>query len=203
LYLYLVRHGQTDLNRDRRFRGLVDAPLNEQGLREAEGAGSILRSAEIPIIYSSPVERAMQTSRMIAAETGSAVQSDERFTDVDYGEWQGLTVEEVRERFGDRAIESWRSDPGSFTFPGGDSMALVRARMEKALPEAAGSGPEHVAVVSHLAVLKVCFVAALGLPFEWFWRVNLTEGSVSVFSWRPGDGFTLEKWNQCSVPWVA
>ncbi|MFH1150317.1 MAG: histidine phosphatase family protein [Actinomycetota bacterium] len=196
MYLYLVRHGQTDLNRDRRFRGLVDAPLNPEGCVEAEGAADILRSVDIPVVFSSPVERAMQTSRIIAVRTGSEVRPDERFTDVDYGAWQGLTVEEVRERFGDGAIQSWRSDPGSFTFPGGDSMADVRGRIEKALVQAAGLGPEHVAVVSHLAVLKVCFVAALDLPYPWFWRVNLTEGSVSVFSWRPGDGFTLEKWNE-------
>ncbi len=119
--IHIVRHGQTDLNRDKRFRGLSDAPLNAEGRREAAGAAEILSGSGVSLIHSSPVPRALETSRIIAEHLGARVEPNEAFTDIDYGEWQGLTVDEVAERFGRETLESWRRDPYAFTFPGGDS----------------------------------------------------------------------------------
>lgn len=195
--LYLVRHGQTDLNRDRRFRGMSRAPLNASGRVEAACAAEILSRASIEAVHASPMPRSLETAEVISGVAGSPVRPDERFTDIDYGLWQGLTVEEVAERFGGEAIESWKRDPGSFTFPGGDSMADVRDRVEPALEGLAGEyAGGAVAAVTHMAVLKVCFLAAMGLSFEWFWRIGIDNGSVSLFT-RTGDsGFVLEWWNR-------
>jgi broad specificity phosphatase PhoE len=195
--LYLVRHGQTDLNRDRRFRGLSDAPLNDEGKYEAAGAARMLAGAGLSNIYTSPVRRAAETATAIAVTTGARVETEEDFTDIDYGDWQGLTVEEVAERFGPEELESWRRDPTSFRFPGGDSMQSVRERLEPALLRAVTDGHEgHLAVVSHLAVLKVCFVVLMGLDMGYFWRIGLDNGSVSLFTHTPAGGFTLERWNE-------
>lgn len=195
--LFLVRHGQTDLNRDRRFRGMSDAPLNEAGIDEARGAAGLLAAAPLAAIHTSPIPRAAETARIIAEVTGAGVVEDDGFTDIDYGEWQGLTVEEVTERFGADEIGRWRSDPGGFTFPGGDSMESVRERIRPALERVAGGHPgANACVVSHLAVLKVCYVAALDLPWDYFWRVVLDNGSVGSLLFEAGTSFTLESWNR-------
>lgn len=194
--IHIVRHGQTDLNRDKRFRGLSDAPLNAEGRREAAGAADILSGSGVSLIHSSPVPRALETSRIIAEHLGARVEPDEAFTDIDYGEWQGLTVDEVAERFGRETLESWRRDPYAFTFPGGDSMSEVRERVAPALECVAAGGESIVAVVSHLAVIKVCFVTALELGFGYFWKVELANGSVSRFSHTARGGFVLEVWNR-------
>ena len=115
--------------------------------------------------------------------------------DVDYGDWQGLTLDEVREKYGAGTVESWRDDPGGFTFPGGESMADVRDRLEEGLPRLADGPHLQVAAVTHMAVLKTCFLVLMGLPFEYFWKVGISTGSVSCFSFIPGRGFTLESWN--------
>ncbi len=198
--VYLVRHGQTDLNRDKRFRGLTDVPLNDQGRREASGAAALLADSGVSVIHSSPVPRALETSSIIAGSIGARVEEDEGFTDVDYGRWQGLTVPEVTGKFGQDMVESWQRDPGGFVFPDGDAMSSVRERLAPALERIATGGHKGVAVVSHLAIIKICLVAALGLGFETFWRVSLDNGSVSRFSYTPAGGFVLEWWNRVPGP---
>lgn len=175
---------------------MSDAPLNEAGREEARGTAGLLATLPIAAIHSSPIARAGETAGIIAEATGATVVADDGFIDIDYGEWQGLTVEEVTERFGRDMVERWRKNPGGFTFPSGDSMEGVRGRVRPALErvamEHAGSNS---CVVSHLAVLKVCFLAALDLPWEYFWRVLLDSGSVGSFMVH-GASFTLESWNR-------
>jgi ribonuclease H / adenosylcobalamin/alpha-ribazole phosphatase len=192
--LYLVRHGQTDLNRDKRFRGLSDVSLNEQGLYEAAGAAKLLLGAGLARILTSPVTRAAQTATAIAVTTGARVETDDDLTDVDYGDWQGLTVEEVAERSGTEQLTAWRADPASFAFPNGEAMSSVADRLKPALLRAVG-GEGPVAVVSHLAILKVCFCVLMDVDLGYFWRVDLDNGAVSVFAHTPGGGFTLDSWN--------
>ncbi|MHB8896106.1 MAG: histidine phosphatase family protein [Candidatus Geothermincolia bacterium] len=195
--LYLIRHGQTDLNKEKRFRGLADAPLNDAGKYEAAGAAKLLVDVGLSNVFTSPVRRAAETATAIAVTTGARVETDDDFIDIDYGDWQGLTVEEVRERFGKDELESWRRDPGAFEFPGGASMSSVRERLEPALLRVAGSEPEGaVAVVSHLAVLKICFVILMGLDMDYFWKVGLDNGSTGQFTYTPERGFVLERWNR-------
>lgn len=199
--LYLVRHGQTALNRDDRFRGLTDAPLTGLGRLEAAGAGAVLDGSGVSVVHSSPIPRALETARIIADLRGARVEPEESFTDIDYGEWQGLTVEEVARRSGPHMLEFWKRDPAAFVFPGGDSMHSVRERVGPALKRVVSAEDEGVAVVSHLAVLKVCFLVAMELPFEYFWKVGLGNGSVSLFTHTREGGFVLEWWNR--APGVA
>lgn len=195
--LYLIRHGQTDLNRDRRFRGLSDAPLNDEGKYEAAGAAKLLADAGLSNIYTSPVPRAAQTATAIAVTTGARLEADDDFSDIDYGDWQGMTVDEVREKFGPEQLESWRRDPAAFTFPGGDSIQSVMDRLKPALVRVASSEREgSVAVVSHLAILKLCFVVLMDVDARYFWRVGLDNGSTGIFTYTPEGGFLLERWNQ-------
>lgn len=194
--IYLVRHGETDLNKDRRFRGHSDVPLNEDGVLQAAGAARILKLAGISNVYASPIRRAVETATAIAVVTGARMETEDDFVDIDYGEWQGLTVEEARERDG-AAVEAWKSDPGSFAFPGGDSISGVRQRLGPAFERLLArehEGP--IAVVSHLAVLKLCFAVLMDVSTDYFWKVGLENGAVSLFTHRPGDGYRLESWNE-------
>jgi len=194
--LFLVRHGQTDLNRDKRFRGMTDAPLNQAGREEVSGAARVLEREGLQAIYTSPLPRTIETSRIISDVTGCPVEPDDRFIDIDYGSWQGLTVEEVERKFGAEQMDKWVLDPGSFEFPGGDSMAEVRNRVEPALTAVVEKGnPGSVLVVSHLAVLKVCFLALMNLGFDQFWKIVIDNGSVSRFEYAPENGFVMDYWN--------
>ncbi len=193
--LYLVRHGQTGLNLEGRFRGLTDAPLNEAGRAEAAAASLLLSGLGIERVLTSPMPRAVETATMISERTGAPFEVDPGFNDVDYGQWQGLTVEEASERF-PAELASWRRDPGSFAFPGGDAMPDVARRISGSLDHAVGLGFRAVAIVSHLAILKACLVVAMGLDFRYFWRLNLDTGAVCLFEHDGEEGFVLEWWNR-------
>lgn len=194
--LDLIRHGQTALNREKRFRGRVDAPLTEGGRREVRGAGYLLEESPPDVIFTSPLPRAVQTAEIVAEIAGCGVEAAESFIDVDYGEWAGLTVEEVKERFGADSMRSWIEDPGGFRFPQGERMGDVRERLEPAIRGLVTAGYEEVAIVSHLAVLKTCFLVLMDLDFSCFWRLDLDNGSVSQFEHTPEEGFVLGFWNR-------
>ena len=96
----LVRHGQTEWNRVERFRGRAEVPLNETGLAQAEATGRRIAVEWQPAaVYSSPLSRAVKTAEAIANRFDLPVQTHPGLADIDYGEWQGLTPEEVKERW--------------------------------------------------------------------------------------------------------
>ncbi|MDD5747935.1 MAG: histidine phosphatase family protein [Actinomycetota bacterium] len=195
--IFLVRHGQTELNREARFRGMSDARLNNSGIKEAVSAANIVGEEKISAIHASRVRRAVETAQIISETTGAEVFLDEGFLDVDYGGWQGLTVEEVRKTFGDEALRVWRKEPLSFVFPHGDRMRDVHERVKSAIMRLISDYPEeNVCVVTHLAILKVAFISMFDLPGGWFWKLEIENGSVSSVLHLVNEGFVLETWNR-------
>lgn len=95
--LLLARHGETDWNRDHRWQGHTGPPLNEKGRRQAQALAASV--ADIDAIYSSDTQRARDTAEIVAAHLGATVETDERLREVNFGEWEGLTREEIDRRY--------------------------------------------------------------------------------------------------------
>lgn len=125
--IYLVRHGETEWNKEEIFRGRKDVLLNERGLRQAELTGRYFGGVAIDRMCSSPLSRAVQTAEGIAAATMSPIMRDDAFTDIAFGTWEGLTLDEVGRRF-PAELEVWRSHPHKFRMRGVESLAHVRKR---------------------------------------------------------------------------
>lgn len=104
--IYIIRHGQTDLNKKRVLQGRVDEPLNEDGIRQAEAAAELLRSLDIVVdsVWSSPLQRAMDTAGIVVGE-GITAHTDERLLEMDYGPYEGADLTspppEIMKFFGD------------------------------------------------------------------------------------------------------
>lgn len=153
--IYLVRHGETDWNRDERFRGREDLVLNERGLKQAEAIARFFEFRKISAIYSSPLKRARQTAEIIARKKRLSVQIDNGFLDVDYGRWQGLKLEEIEEKF-PSTFQQWLENPLEVTFPDGDSVRAVSERAAEALLNLANKHQEEeIVVVAHQAINKI------------------------------------------------
>ena len=182
----LVRHGQTEWNRDPRFRGRADLPLNETGLRQAQAAALSLKRAPVWALYSSPLQRTIQTADIIANELGLAVQSLDGLIDIDYGGWQGLSVEEAEKRDGE-LYRMWVETPHLVRFPEGESLDIVRQRALAAVDEVCGAHPgQTVILVSHMVVCKVLICAMLGLENSSFWRIGQDECALNAFQVSEG-----------------
>src|SRR4030067_832999 len=108
--IYLVRHGQTAWNKGEIFRGRTDIPLDETGLREAEGAGEYLKEIRVMTIYSSPLTRARQTAEKIAAFHQIEVKLLPGIIDMSFGNWEGHSLKEIRDRDEER-YRQWREQP--------------------------------------------------------------------------------------------
>src|SRR4030042_1498004 len=97
--IILARHGETEWNVEEIFRGRIDIELNETGIRQAELLAEYLSGVKIEAIYSSPLKRALKTAEMIASYHQLGVEIASGLIDLDYGKWQGLPHQEVKDKY--------------------------------------------------------------------------------------------------------
>jgi len=190
--IYLIRHGETQANRDGIFRGRGEVPLSAAGLKQAQELCAHFSAREVQRVFSSPLRRAAQTA--VACFPGRAVELQELVNNLDLGRWAGRNKKEIAAEEPE-LWRRWLEEPERMSFPGGESLAAVKARaraFNRLLTDASG---ESFAVVSHRSVLKCLLAEALGLGSKWFWKFHLDNASVSVLLHDPQRGFVLAKLN--------
>jgi broad specificity phosphatase PhoE len=184
--LYLVRHGRTAENAARRLLGRLDVPLDELGRRQAAALSAVPELAGATRVISSPLQRARDT----AAAVGPPVTVDPRWTEIDYGVFDGAALTE--------AAELWAGWDGDLEYrpPGGESLAELGRRVRSACDELwAEAEAADVVVVSHVSPIKAAVAWALGVGDETCWRMFLDTASISVIG--PGRrGPNLRMFNQ-------
>jgi broad specificity phosphatase PhoE len=162
--IVLVRHGETDWNRERRFQGHADVPLNEEGRRQARVLAELLASESFAAAYSSPLRRALETAEIIAERLGIGFEPSAGLKEVDVGSWSGLTTTEVEQRFPD-GFGHWSvSRDGGWT--DGETYEELGTRVVSEVFELAERHPgERVLVVTHGGPIRSVLAIAAGLPF--------------------------------------
>jgi broad specificity phosphatase PhoE len=196
--ILLLRHGQTAWNRDERFRGHADIPLDEVGLAQARAIAQRIASQWKPdVVYAGPLSRTLETARPTAARLNLSVQSEPGLIDVDCGDWQGLPLEEVRGRwpgeYGD-----YINDPLSFCFPGAESLEAARLRAFERVNEISNDNPgKTIMLVSHTALNRLILLSALGLDSGSFWKIRQDTGAINAMEFRGGE-FTVSLMNETS-----
>jgi len=185
--IILIRHGQTAWNKVERIRGQVDVPLDEVGLAQAEATAKRVANEWQPVaVYCSPLGRAVQTAQPIARYLGQDARAVAGFYDMNFGQWQGLSPEEVTQRWPQLA-RTWLEAPHKAIFPGGESLARVRQRSMEALHQViARHEGAVVAIVGHTVVNRVLLCAVLGLDNSNYWRIGQETCAINVFEWRNG-----------------
>lgn len=177
--VFLVRHGETDWNRDGRFQGKMDIPLNSLGEQQAEAAAKALGKADIDRMVSSPLSRAAKTAQAAASWTGLDIDMHCGFQEIDHGHWEGHTADEV-DKLWPGMLGTWHSAPEKVTMPGGEGLEDVQTRSWKALEDVLAGPGERVAIFSHDAVIKVILCLVLGCPLSSFWRFRIANGSITL-----------------------
>ena len=162
--LLLARHGETDWNRDHRFQGHADPPLNEDGRRQAREFAEQIAGERIAAIYSSPLRRALETAEIVAERLGLDVTPVDALREIDVGEWQGLTRSEVEERYPE-AFARWIGFGQGWQR--GETYEQMGKRVRDALREfAARHAGEIVLVVTHGGPIRAALAAAEGISHE-------------------------------------
>ncbi len=191
----LVRHGQTEWNRVERFRGRADIPLNQIGLAQADATGQRVASEWQPVaIYAGPLSRTAHTAEAIGSCCNLPVQVEPRLIDIDYGEWQGLTPDEVRERWAE-TLSVWYDMPHLARIPDGETLDALRVRAMSAVNDLTAHHPDRtIVLVSHTVVNRIILLGVLGLGNDRFWRLRQDTCAINVFEVENGI-FTLVTMN--------
>jgi broad specificity phosphatase PhoE len=195
--LILVRHGESTGNAEGRLLGRQDSPLTDRGKAQAAALRSAVAGATR--LISSPLARARDTADALA--TGLDVEIDDRWIEVDYGEYDGQLLGSVPAE----VWRHWRSDP-DYRPPGGETLTEAGVRVRQACEELFGCdgegarGPGPVVVVSHVSPIKAATCWALGLGVEGSWRLYLATASITRLDWGP-TGPVLHRFNE--TPWAT
>ena len=194
----LIRHGQTAWNREERFRGHADIPLDEIGFAQAKAVADRIRSQWKPdAVYAGPLSRTIQTAQPTADRFKLIIQFEHGLIDVNCGDWQGLTPEEVRKRWPSE-YDAYLCTPRSFQFPGGESLEAARLRAVHLVEELCTRHPgQTIILVSHTALNRLILLSILGLDSSGFWRIRQDTCAINAFEVEAGN-FTLVLLNEDS-----
>ena len=185
--LILVRHGETDSNKASLALGRDDVELNETGRWQAQRLAEALQGQPVAAIYSSPLRRALDTARAIAERHHLTVQVDDGLIEMDIGEMEGLTFQEVRDRY-PQFLQLWLGGRAAYEpMPGGERLVDVQERAWQALERICGNWTqETVMAVTHNFVLLSILCRVLGLDLAEFRRLRHNVAAVSVLQVQDG-----------------
>lgn len=179
--LLLIRHGENDFVKTGKLPGQIEGiHLNERGQKQAQALGEALRQVPIKAIYSSPLERAMETAEPIARLRNLPIIPEPGLRDADVGRWQGKSIKALR------LTNAWKivqHSPSRFQFPEGESFPGVQTRITNTLENIVRkhSKPKDIiAVVFHADPIKLAVAHFLGLPLDHFQRLSCDTGSLTA-----------------------
>ncbi|MEN9787171.1 MAG: hypothetical protein RLZZ299_2435 [Pseudomonadota bacterium] len=187
LRIFLVRHGQTAWNAERRLLGRTDIPLDDTGVLQARGVADALARAGVrpAALVSSPLRRAAATAQAISATLDVAVRHDPDLAEMDQGTLEGVPADVLR-RDHAALFAAWRADPGAVTLPGGESFGAVQQRARLALHRAVdGAAPgSTLVVVSHQLVLGALLCEWTDTPLSGWSRWAHRNTAWSELAWE-------------------
>ncbi len=168
--IHLIRHGQTTWNKIGKYTGQTDVELTEEGREQARKLQPLI--ADIPFVaaYSSDLQRAVETAEIALSGRDVALQQDKRIREIHQGEWEGMHVDEIKERFA-LEFEHRRANPLTVGAPGGETIQELRDRVLGFLAELQQkhAAQEHVLISAHGVVIALVRVEHAGIPMEKVW----------------------------------
>jgi probable phosphoglycerate mutase len=178
--ILLIRHGENDFTKNHKLAGYTpDVHLNERGRGQAQALGDALKEVPIKAIYSSPLERAIETATPIAAARGLEVQVEARLLETNVGKWQGRSLAALRLQ---KAWKVVQSAPSRAQFPEGETFYECQTRIVAALDSIARKykPQDIVACVFHADPIKLAVAHYIGLPLDHFQRLSCDTGSLTA-----------------------
>lgn len=180
-YLLLIRHGENDWVGSNRLAGRTpDVHLNEKGVTQADALAELLSDQPIQAVFSSPLERCMETAQPLAQRLGLPVTPEAGVLEVNYGEWRGQNLKDLVK---DPAWKMVQHHPSGFRFPGGETLQEVQQRAIETISRIHLAYPNQtVAIFSHGDVIRTTLAHYLGVHIDLFQRIIISTASVSVLA---------------------
>jgi broad specificity phosphatase PhoE len=178
--MVLVRHGETIWHGENRYAGTSDVELTEHGREQARDLAEWAATAALDGVWASTLSRAEQTARACAAATPAQLVTDERLRELDFGDAEGLTRQEMGVRFPD-AVEDFLRDPVRHHLPGGEDPVRAARRFTSCLQEIAQRHPTaRVLVVAHSTVIRLALCSLIGVELSRYRRLFPALGNCAL-----------------------
>lgn len=196
--LILVRHGETAWNKELRFQGHTDIPLNTQGEEQARSLSLRLATIRFDAVYASDLKRARMTADILVAAHTLPVQELTELREINFGQWEGLTIKEIQARY-DREIKDWWSSPLTTRVPGGETFAEVVNRNMDAVKYIFSRHPDgQVLVVAHGGAIRSIIGSVLGIDLNQYWRLRQDNTALNIIELPEWGKGILILFNDCS-----
>jgi len=185
MLLYCIRHGETTFNAEGRIQGQHDSQLSPLGRKQSEAIARALADVKIEVVFSSPLSRAFETAKPLAAARGVELKTDDRLKELNAGIFQLLLPTEMAEKYPTETAR-WKSHDPDFQIPGGESRRQLMERGGKALEDILAGEHDVAAVVAHGGLLTAAFKYLLGIPADrspfmlYNGSINLLERTTQV-----------------------
>jgi probable phosphoglycerate mutase len=200
--ILLIRHAENDYLKEGRLAGRQPGiHLNEAGRAQAEALAQGLAQAPLKAVYSSPLERALETAVPIARASGLEVIPRSGLNEVDFGTWQNRTLKQLRRR------KLWRIvqfAPSQAQFPQGETFRAAQDRIVTELMELSSQHKtkDLVACVTHSDIIKLAVAYFLGLPLDFFQRMVISPASITALNLHPNGARLIHLNHTLSPPWM-
>lgn len=183
--IYVIRHGETDWNKNNRYQGHTDIKLNDTGREQAIKLRSAMQQLQIESVYSSPLSRAYETAELATQELKLSIQKDDRLRETNIGDAEGMTIEEIIQKFGEEKLAKWRSYDErllDYCFNNGESKRQMMFRVRQVfLDIAQNSNRGSIAVFTHGMVIRaLTYIFSDGMSWDLH---HFSNGSVHHYIW--------------------
>jgi probable phosphoglycerate mutase len=195
--LLVIRHGETDWNREQRFQGQIDVPLNATGIEQARRLGQRLAAERVDALYCSDLQRAQTTAAPLVAAWNLPIQQRVALREQSFGVFEGLEPGQIRARHPDLWTH-WLAQRGDYALPGGESTVQFHARVlaeVQALALTLARG--RIAIVTHGGVLDMLWRQIKGLPLDGHRDCEIPNAGINRLRWE-GGRLNIEAWADAS-----
>lgn len=201
--LYLIRHGETEGSEEKRYKGMIDVPLSERGIRQMEEASKyiveltqnrsnphippLLKGGEgklLDAVYCSDLSRAVKSAEIIAEPFKLSPVKINKLRERDFGVWEGMSFDEIKEKYPED-FTSWLKNPLRFSPTGGENTLEVKERCMNAIDRVVDThNGENIAVVAHGGVIRIILCQFLGIPLENIFMIEQDYGAVNIIEFH-------------------
>lgn len=192
--LYLVRHGETELNVKKVYYGSTDCGLTEKGRDQALSLRRVFEPMALDVVLESPLVRAKDTASLLLGENKVSRIADDRLKELNFGEWEGKSWQELQ---GDATYEKWCNEWQTTCPPDGESFLDLAARVDSFYKELLARSEENVLIVAHHAVLQQLMACLLETDPASCWHYAFAQGTYTLF--EINHGFAVLKGHNQSV----
>lgn len=196
--IYLVRHGETTWNALTKFQGHTDVPLSDTGRKQAKMLAHRLASVKFSGFYASDLQRAYKTAEIVAAPHGLNVIKMPELRELNFGAWEGLTRNEIKNSY-DKELSQWWTSPLTARIPLGETLSEVVERTTGAIKRIVESHQGgKVLVVSHGGAIRSIIASVLGIDLNQYWRLRLDNACLNIIDFPEWEKGILMLFNDCS-----